>query len=171
MNYLRRFTLAAAALLLALAGGRAVAAAKPMAAAQMLKVNPADCASCHKGQKVLPEAHVATKGMAFKDCLACHEAGKGLRSRLPGSHLHALGGVRCGDCHDNLKKPQAAAVWKCTSCHEPKALAARTASVQPRNPHESRHFGVHSDCNSCHHQHVKSENACAKCHPFTFQVP
>jgi hypothetical protein len=138
-------------------------------------VQPADCAGCHQDQKVLPAGHVATRGMALKDCQACHGAGEGqppaLATRIPGSHLHALNGVRCGECHDDLKAPKAVPTWKCTSCHDPKDVAAKSANVQPHNPHASRHYGNNADCNKCHHQHVQSENNCLQCHKFNFQVP
>lgn len=177
MNPIQKFATAALVLFLGLTAGHAAGQPGPRActAAQMLKVKPADCAGCHKDAKVLPAGHVATKGMGLKDCQACHQAGQdkpgALETRVPGSHLHALNGVRCAQCHDDLKKPQSVPMWKCTSCHDPKELAARSAAVQPRNPHNTRHYGDHPDCNKCHHQHRKSENDCAQCHPFSFQVP
>jgi hypothetical protein len=181
MNQFRRFTLGALTVLLGLAAGRAAGAqartapAVRLTPAQMLKVDPADCAGCHKDQKVLPAGHVAIKGKTYKDCQACHVSGDGqpgsLRTRIPGSHLHALNGIRCAECHDSLKQLRPVPTWKCTSCHGPtKDLAARTANVKPTNPHQSRHYGTDADCDKCHHQHVKSENDCGKCHPFNFQV-
>ena len=182
MHPFRRSTLAALLAFAGLAAGHAAGApapAKPAtrpSAAQMMNVSPADCAGCHKDRKVLPPGHVAIKGKTYKDCQACHGAGEGqpasLRTRMPGGHLHALRGVRCGECHDDPKHPQAVPMWKCTSCHGPtKDLAASTAAVKPTNPHQSRHYGTDADCNKCHHQHFKSENDCGKCHPFQFQVP
>ena len=86
--------------------------------------------------------------------------------------LHAASGVKCAGCHGNAKKPQAVPMEQCLTCHgDTKALAAKTASVKPTNPHESRHYGTEADCNLCHHQHRKSENFCLDCHPrFDFKV-
>jgi hypothetical protein len=85
---------------------------------------------------------------------------------------HGAKGLPCQTCHANPKKPQPVAMDKCVTCHEPKALAQKTANVKPTNPHESRHFGTEADCNSCHHQHKPSESLCADCHPrFNFKVP
>jgi hypothetical protein len=86
--------------------------------------------------------------------------------------LHAASGVKCAQCHENVKKPEGVSMEKCLTCHgDSKALAARTANAKPRNPHESRHYGTEADCNLCHHQHRKSENFCLQCHKFNFQVP
>ncbi len=41
-------------------------------------------------------------------------------------------------------------------------LAAKTANLKPKNPHDSPHYGK---------QHAKSENDCAQCHKFGFKVP
>ena len=149
MDHFRRFAIAALMLFMGMGAGHAAGTpGKTVAghsAAQMLKVQPADCAGCHKDKKVLPDGHVATKGMAYKDCQACHEASGqpgSLRTHIPLGHLHALNGIRCAQCHDNLKAPQPVPFWKCVACHGPtKDLAARTANVQPHNPHESRHHG------------------------------
>lgn len=86
--------------------------------------------------------------------------------------LHAARGVKCAACHGNVKKPQPVPMEKCLSCHgDTKALAEKTASVKPTNPHESRHYGTEADCNLCHHQHRKSENFCLDCHNrFDFNV-
>jgi len=86
--------------------------------------------------------------------------------------LHAASGVKCAGCHGNAKKPQAVPMEQCLTCHgDTTALAAKTASVKPTNPHESRHYGTEADCNLCHHQHRKSENFCLDCHPrFDFKV-
>jgi hypothetical protein len=87
--------------------------------------------------------------------------------------LHARAGVACADCHADAKKPQPVPMEKCLSCHgETQKLAAKTANVKPRNPHENRHYGTEAECNLCHHQHKKSENFCLPCHQrFDFVVP
>lgn len=135
-----------------------------------VKVN--DCVGCHKSQKVLPAGHVATKGLALKDCQGCH-TGDGvpkLETKLPLWHLHALNGVTCAQCHGAGPK-QAVEHYKCISCHDTKAVAEKTADLKPNNPHNSRHYGTEADCNLCHHQHKASVNKCAECHKFNFQVP
>jgi len=144
--------------------------------AQMAKVKAGDCAGCHRDKKVLPAGHVSTTNMTYDGCIACHGAGAGnpgpLPTRIPGSHLHRLRGIRCAQCHDDLKKPAGVPMITCVGCHgDTKALAAKTAGVKPRNPHDSRHYGTEADCNLCHHQHARSANFCLPCHPFNFNVP
>jgi len=56
-------------------------------------------------------------------------------------------------------------------CHDTEAISAATEKMTPANPHNSPHYGKQSDCNLCHHQHEKSENYCARCHKFDFNVP
>ena len=85
---------------------------------------------------------------------------------------HATKGVDCSGCHVNVRKPAPVAMNKCVTCHEPKALAQKTASTKPTNPHLSRHYGTEADCNDCHKQHQPSVSLCADCHPaFKFKVP
>lgn len=177
----RRFGLAL--LLLSMAHGTALLASGVDAAPKgihpplkALPVKPGNCAACHKARSPLPEGHVDTRDFTYKDCLGCHVAGEGapgsLRIKIPGSHLHALNGVQCAQCHGNVQKYEPVPMNQCLSCHgDTKALAERTANVKPRNPHESRHYGTEADCNLCHHQHGKSQNHCAECHNFGFKVP
>jgi hypothetical protein len=103
---------------------------------------------------------------------AVHAAGSANASGEGLGKLHAASGVKCADCHGNVKKPQPVAMEKCLTCHgDTTALAEKTANVKPRNPHESRHYGTEADCNLCHHQHRKSENFCLDCHNrFDFKV-
>ncbi len=111
--------------------------------------------------------------MTFPACLQCHtpKTDKALAGKLTGSHLHRLNGVGCVECHGAVAKPKEVAFEKCTSCHATAALAERTATVKPANPHKSPHYGTNADCNLCHHQHEKSENYCLQCHQFDFHVP
>ncbi|PKN18722.1 MAG: flavodoxin [Deltaproteobacteria bacterium HGW-Deltaproteobacteria-6] len=114
--------------------------------------------------------------MPYTGCLVCHVAGEGkagtLKGKVPGSHLHALKGVQCAQCHGKVKKPAPVEMAKCLACHGATAkLAEKTAKVKPSNPHESPHYGTDADCNLCHHQHARSENLCAQCHKFDFIVP
>jgi hypothetical protein len=138
------------------------------------KATAGDCVACHKGEKVLPDKHRATKGQKLEACEKCHERGTedALAGKVPGSHLHQLSGVGCVQCHGNVKKPTEVAHEKCMSCHDTTKLAEKSASVKPKNPHNSPHYGKDADCNLCHHQHAKSENYCAQCHEkWEFKVP
>jgi len=83
---------------------------------------------------------------------------------------HTSNGVTCEMCHGGGKKEPVDS-FKCTTCHDTKDLAEKTAAMAPANPHDNRHFGTEGDCNGCHHQHKASENRCAECHKFKFQVP
>ena len=132
-----------------------------------------DCAACHGKDKVLPDSHPDTKAMNWKGCQACHKEGRmALDGKMPGSHVHQLGGVNCAACHGKTGKPEALAMEKCVSCHGSTAkLAEKTAKVKPENPHTSPHYGTDLDCNLCHHQHARSENYCNQCHSFNFKVP
>lgn len=141
-----------------------------------VEVKAWDCAGCHKDKKVIPDNHVAIKDMPYEGCLVCHIPGEGnagtLKTKIPGSHFHALKGVNCAQCHGKVKKPEPVQMSKCISCHgETEKLAKKTEKVKPQNPHESPHYGTSADCNLCHHQHAKSENFCAQCHKFDYVVP
>lgn len=87
------------------------------------------------------------------------------------ARVHAAAGVGCAQCHGKAARSQPVEMDRCTTCHPTQALAAQTASVKPRNPHENRHYGTEGDCNTCHHQHRASENFCLPCHDFAFVVP
>lgn len=134
-----------------------------------------DCAACHKAEaKPLPAKHKNTLAMKWADCLECHEkrTEDTLVTKLPGSHAHQLAGVGCVDCHGKTDKPVPVEMDKCLTCHKSgDKVAALTAKLKPQNPHLSAHYGSELDCNLCHHQHQKSENYCAECHAWKFQVP
>lgn len=133
----------------------------------------ADCAACHGSTAVLPAKHKAVKTMKWAQCVECHEpkdADSSLVGKLPAAHMHALAGEGCQSCHGE-GKPAAVPTAKCTSCHDPDKLVAKTAAVKPKNPHTSPHYGKELDCDNCHLQHGKSLNFCNDCHEFKFQVP
>ncbi len=91
---------------------------------------------------------------------------------MPLFHAHLLAGLTCKSCHANPKKPQLTEAEVCMGCHDPEKVSAKSAALQPTNPHNSKHYGIKADCNLCHHQHEKSENYCAQCHNnFEFKVP
>ena len=156
------------AIFLAIGAAGALAAPK-----QIPSAKPGDCAACHGSQKVLPAEHKDTKGMAYQNCLECHEktGPASLRGKLPSGHVHRLAGMGCQKCHGKTKKPQEVEMKQCVTCHNMDAVTERTAKVKPQNPHESPHYGKSLDCNLCHHAHTKSENYCNQCHKFDFVVP
>ena len=142
------------------------------------RASVASCQSIDDGEKVNPRylhkllsTSIALL-LGFLLAGAVHAAGPSGPTEEGLGKLHAARGVKCAGCHENTKKPQPVAMEKCLSCHgDTKALAAKTANVKPRNPHESRHYGTEADCNLCHHQHRKSENFCLDCHNrFDFKV-
>ncbi|MCE1204543.1 MAG: cytochrome c3 family protein [Holophagaceae bacterium] len=90
----------------------------------------------------------------------------------PGPSKHAGRGIACAQCHGKGGKREAVPMRQCQTCHDPEALAARTAQVKPTNPHQNRHYGTQTDCTRCHHEHRASENFCLPCHTrFGFKVP
>ncbi len=133
-----------------------------------------DCKACHAASNPLPKSHPNIAGKPLSACAACHPAGtaQSLSGRMPLFHAHLLGGLTCKSCHADPKKPKLVEADACMGCHDPEKVSAKTATMQPTNPHNSKHYGIKADCNLCHHQHEKSENYCAQCHNnFDFKVP
>ncbi len=87
------------------------------------------------------------------------------------AHTHAEKGVPCAACHADPAKAEPVDAQTCMQCHDPEKVSAATATLKPANPHNSPHYGKEADCNLCHHAHEKSENYCAQCHQFKFNVP
>jgi Cytochrome c3 len=87
------------------------------------------------------------------------------------AHVHQTKGLNCAACHADPKNPEPVEADTCMRCHNPEKVAAATEKMAPANPHNSPHYGKQADCNLCHHQHEKSEDYCAKCHKFNFNVP
>ena len=85
---------------------------------------------------------------------------------------HVAKGLQCAVCHGpdqkNLQEPT---TETCTACHNVKVLVAKTKNVKPQNPHVSPHYQDQLECTNCHHMHEASENFCAQCHDFKFNVP
>lgn len=134
-----------------------------------------DCAACHRDDPVLPEGHVATVGMPLAHCRTCHtpQSDLSLAGLLPLDHTHALAGFGCASCHDTtaaaMREPK---TETCLSCHGSlDDIAAQTADVSPTNPHSSPHGSPYAECALCHMQHQASENFCATCHDFEFDLP
>jgi hypothetical protein len=154
------------------------ASAAPAQNAGHAKLSPAakstDCKGCHASNNPLPKTHPGIAGKSLSDCAACHGAGtdRDLRGRMPLFHAHLLAGLTCKSCHADPKKPKLVEAEACMGCHDPEKVSAKTAAMQPANPHNSKHYGIKADCNLCHHQHEKSESYCFQCHNnFDFKVP
>lgn len=83
---------------------------------------------------------------------------------------HKDRGLDCAACHKETPPSQAVPSAVCKNCHDPEKLAMKSAEKLGRqNPHDN-HLGD-IPCESCHHGHKPSEDACAKCHNFGFKVP
>lgn len=133
---------------------------------------PGDCAACHMDKEVLPQGHVNTSDMRGNNCVSCHKPGTGsLRTKIPLSHMHKLEGLSCKECHEDPSSAKAIDSKVCQGCHNDTGVLIEAAKELPINPHFSPHEGKISDCNKCHHQHKKSENACANCHGMEYKVP
>jgi len=99
-----------------------------------------------------------------------------LRGRMPLDHTHwlSLSSAMCTFCHEThgtkLEEPEPLTTEKCLSCHGSfQEMAARTASMHfGYNPHDSHYKEL--DCYVCHYMHSKSENFCAECHEFKFDI-
>jgi len=152
-------------------GGMAMAQAG--APKRLANVQPGDCAACHAGGKqVLPGTHPNTKAMTLQQCLMCHKNDKTpLKDKMPSSHAHMLSGISCQKCHGAGGAVSKVGMKTCTACHGIEGLAKAPAKGTDRpNPHNS-HYGTDVDCNTCHHQHAKSEFFCAQCHKFSNVTP
>jgi hypothetical protein len=161
------------AFLLLLALGTGAAAQDKPGPKRLPDAKITECASCHTQGAPLPKDHASVAGMDLKACRECHAAGSpmSLVGKVPLSHLHQLAGTTCAKCHADVKNPEPVPAAACLQCHDMDKVAETTAKVKPSNPHDSPHYGKKSDCNLCHHQHEKSENYCAQCHSFPFNVP
>jgi hypothetical protein len=87
---------------------------------------------------------------------------------------HQTAGVTCASCHPETPPATAVRATTCLGCHGDAAkLAAATWRTTP-NPHASPHLVAPAppQCDTCHHLHRPSENACIQCHQgFGFEVP
>lgn len=89
-----------------------------------------------------------------------------------GADRHAKLGVKCETCHGTDKaNPKTPDFATCTGCHKVDALVEKTKGVKPTNPHVSPHYGTELDCTNCHMMHSESQDFCAQCHNFKYQVP
>lgn len=85
-------------------------------------------------------------------------------SFLAGAHLQK--GIACQMCHttDKVSDSETEINKQCTSCHEPGALAKKTAKHGQPNPHKS-HLGD-VQCTACHSGHAPEVAYCTNCHEF-----
>jgi hypothetical protein len=134
--------------------------------------NPAFCANCH-----IIEPYY--EGWEDSDLLA---------------HAHAEAGVECKDCHvttpmdaageafsyvtgsyEDPLKERKFPMEECFVCHEHgsyEEIIEMTSDLEEEvgaNPHDS-HYGE-MECYLCHKMHRPSEDYCAECHSFEWQVP
>lgn len=141
---------------------------------QSIPSEPAGCVDCHAAETVLPPGHVLTEKMDANACHDCHKNNSplALQTKMPLSHFHRLNGVTCEACHESVEQAQRLSTEQCLACHGPlEELAARSADVEPHNPHSSPHGPAYAECDLCHQVHQPSENFCADCHDFDYVVP
>ena len=163
------------ALLIISGNARDSSAVQGSAPKQLENAGAGDCAACHGPALVLPKVHSTTKGRDLGQCRECHNGKKAtvLLGKLPLSHMHALEGVSCADCHGSGDKC-AVGTEKCLECHESGEAVAKLTAPKDKvhnNPHDSPHYGTDLDCEMCHHAHAKSENYCSQCHDKIRVVP
>lgn len=136
--------------------------------------SPAECSGCHGTEQMLPPGHVPVPGMDAGACGTCHQKGTPLALALsvPLDHVHMLNGITCEACHGVTASPGPLSTEQCLACHGSlEELATRTADVRPHNPHSTPHGPTFAACDLCHKQHSRSENFCAQCHDFEYNVP
>ena len=59
-----------------------------------------------------------------------------------GADRHVARGVQCQQCHGANNEVKDPDKTQCIVCHDPNAVAAKTANVKPQNPHVSPHYGT-----------------------------
>lgn len=111
--------------------------------------------------------------LVFALCAAFLAAGTAAAADKFGADKHMARGMNCEMCHGkgNPAELDPPDIKKCMQCHATKALVAKTKNVKPQNPHVSPHYQDQLECTNCHHMHEASENFCAQCHDFKFNVP
>ena len=130
-------------------------------------------------------------------CATCHIMDPYLDSlQTPGfgAQVHAEEGLACLDCHEPTIQQQMdeLAVYlqgdyevplkdlkyrmeDCLACHEHgdyEEIIEMTADLEEElgaNPHAS-HYGE-MECRLCHKMHGESDDYCAQCHAYGFEVP
>lgn len=89
-----------------------------------------------------------------------------------GADRHAAAGVKCEACHGaDRQNPKTPDISVCAGCHNIDGLVEKTSKAKPANPHVSPHYNKELECTNCHHMHSQSEDFCAQCHNFKYQVP
>jgi fumarate reductase flavoprotein subunit len=85
-------------------------------------------------------------------------------SFLAGAHMK--NGLACASCHvdGKVSDSETEINGKCAACHDPAALAKKTAREGLPNPHQS-HLGD-VQCTACHSGHEASVAYCTNCHDF-----
>ena len=137
---------------------------------------PEFCATCHIMEPYLEtweQPNYGAYAHAEYDvaCLDCHEP-------TLEQQVHELVVFVTGDYEDPLPEMRYPKE-DCYGCHMPESehetyeqIVERTAGLWETigaNPHDS-HYGD-MECRLCHKMHRESEDYCAQCHDFGFDVP
>jgi len=143
----------------------------------------------------VPPTPTAVGWSSDAGCATCHGASytESLKDTTLLVYTHAQMWVACLDCHDAaaLQETHAGAGTDtsqlkerkypnefCFGCHGPnphrsyeqvKQLTAHLEEEVKANPHDS-HYGE-MNCRICHKMHRESEDYCAQCHEWEWQVP
>ncbi|TKB46205.1 cytochrome c3 [Ferrimonas sediminicola] len=81
---------------------------------------------------------------------------------------HQEAGLNCKSCHQSAPF-EPVGMEQCLNCH---ALPEQKSDYHGApDKHDSPHYGVKLECENCHFEHEESENYCANCHDFEFNVP
>jgi len=81
---------------------------------------------------------------------------------------HKNNSLSCEDCH-TMSPAEAVSMDQCLLCHE--LADGKDDYHGAPDKHDSPHYGPELECENCHHEHSPSENFCADCHNFEFNVP
>jgi len=133
---------------------------------------PQFCATCHVMDPYLESWQASEYGAAAhaeKDvaCLDCHEPT--LQQQMDELMVYIQGDYEVP--LKDLKYPKES----CYQCHQHdshEGIVEMTADLEEEvgaNPHAS-HYGE-MECRMCHKMHEESEDYCAQCHAYGFEVP
>lgn len=73
--------------------------------------------------------------------------------------------LNCADCHNEADPKGSFVTVSCAACHDAKEVIAAWTGPLP-NPHNSKHWGTTSPCESCHKEHAPDVFMCNDCHEF-----
>jgi hypothetical protein len=157
------------------------------------------CIDCHEERDLPVDCEVCHTEIAAwtpdTDCALCHEDPQVESLENPDllAYAHAQEGLACGDCHNDVDALTEAHVGAvpgapvgqlkvemefCFGCHVTTTHTSYDAVIEltadweeevGANPHDS-HYGE-MECRICHHNHRESEDYCAQCHSWGWEVP